>query len=92
MGSDNISINEYVTTDLTSNSCNYGFKIIGKHFSFNRIVNIWNSLADHIVNRNTIQSFYKKKKLDNYLVSVHQIEHFIPVNLTFSNSCRLLIF
>ena len=69
-GFDNININDYVTTDLTSSPRNYGFKIIGKrfrsneakHFFFNRIVNVWNSLPIQIVNSITIESF--KKKLD----------------------------
>ena len=53
-GFDNINMNYYVTTDLTSTTRNNGFKIIGKRlkaneakhffFFFNRIVNIWNSL------------------------------------------------
>ena len=32
LGFDNISINDYVTTDLTSTTCNHGFKIISKIF------------------------------------------------------------
>ena len=83
-GVDNININDYVTTDLTSTTHNNGFKIIGKrfrsneakHFSFNRIVNILNSLLSKTVNSITIKLF--KKKLDKHLASVHQIEYFIP--------------
>ena len=81
-GLDN-DIIDYVITDLTSTTHNNGFKIIGKrfrsnedkHFFFNRIVNIWNSLPAQIVNSNTIESF--KKKLDKHLASVHQIEYLV---------------
>ena len=74
-GFDNININEYVTTDLTSTTRNNGFKPIGKNFSFfNRIVNVWNSLPSQIVNSITIESI--EKKLDKHLASVHQIEYF----------------
>ena len=67
-------------TDLTSTTCNNSFKIIGKqfrsneakHFFFDRIINVWNSLPAHIVNIIAIESF--KKKLDKHLESVHQIE------------------
>ena len=85
LGLDNININYYVTTDLTSTTRNNGFKIISKQFRwneskhslFNRILNIWNFLPAQIVNSNTIESL--KTKLDKHLVSVHQIEYFIPV-------------
>ena len=95
-GFDNISINYYVTTDLTSTTRNNCFKIIGnrfrsnegKHFFFNKIVNIWNSLPAQIVNSITIESF---KKLDKHLASVHQINYFIPAYF-FLNSCRLHFF
>ena len=81
-GFDNININDYVTTDLTSIICNNGFKIIGKrfrsnevkHFFFNRIVNVWNSLPAQIINSNTIESL--EKKLDKHLALVHHIEYF----------------
>ena len=51
-GFDNINMNGYITTDLTSTTRNNGFKIIGKrfrsneakHFYSSRIVNVWNSL------------------------------------------------
>ena len=46
------NINDYVTANLTSNTCDNGSKIIGKrlrcneakYFFFNRTMNIWNSL------------------------------------------------
>ena len=64
---DNIYINDYVTMDFTSTIHNNGFKIIGKrfrsneakHFFFNKIVNIWNSLPAQIVNSNTIELIKK---------------------------------
>ena len=75
-----ILTNNYVTADLTSTTHNNVFNIIGKHFRlnevkhffYNRIVNIWNSLPTQIVNNYSIESF--KKKLDKHLASVHQIE------------------
>ena len=82
-GFDNININiNYVTTDLTSTTCNNGFKIIGKRFRsneaknffLNRIVNIWNSFPAQIVYSITFESF--KKKLDKHVASVHQTEYF----------------
>ena len=81
---ENINTNYYVTTDLTSTTRNNNYKIIGKrfrsneskHFLFNRIVNICNSLPAQIVNINTIESF--KKIFENHLATVHQIKHFIP--------------
>ena len=84
-GFDNININDYATTGLTSNTGNNGFKIIGKrfksngtkHFFFNKIVNIWNSLPAQIIDNSiTIETF--KKKLDEHLASVHQFEYSIP--------------
>ena len=77
---DNIYINDYLITDLTSTTRNNGFKIIGKgsrtnkakHFFFNRIVYIWASLPTQTVKSKTIESF-KRKKLDKNLASV-QIE------------------
>ena len=69
-------LNGYVTTDHTITTRNNGFKIIGKrfrsneakHFFFNRIVSIWNSLPAQIVNSKSIESF--KKNLDKNLTSV----------------------
>ena len=82
-GFDNNNTIDYITTGITSTTRNNGFKIIGKrfrsnevkNFSFNRIVNVWNSLPAQIVNSITIESY--KKKLDKHLASVHQIEYFI---------------
>ena len=66
--SDNISINNYLITDLTSTIRNNEFKIVGKQFwsneakrlSFNIIVNILSFLALQITNSNTIETFTKK--------------------------------
>ena len=66
-GLDNINTNDYVTANLTSTICNNGFMIIvkhfrskeAKHFFFNRIVNICNSLPAQKVNSYTIESFKK---------------------------------
>ena len=64
---DNININDYISTDFTSTTRNNDFKITGKrfrlneakHFFFNRIVNIWNSLPAQIINSITIEYFKK---------------------------------
>ena len=94
---DNININDYVTTDLISTTCNNGFKIIGKRFKlnevkhlfFNSIMNIWNFLPAQVVNSITIESF--KKKLDKHFASIHKIEYLICV-LTFICLFIYLIF
>ncbi len=61
-GFDNVSISDYLV-DRERSTRNNGFKIIGKifrseeskHFFFNRIVNVWNSLPAKVVNSNTIE-------------------------------------
>ena len=97
-GFDNISLNDYVTTDLTSTIRNNGFKIISKrfrsneskHFFFDRTVNIQNVLLSQAINNIAIESF--KKKLDKDLASVHHFEFslmsgFFLVAITLDNSC-----
>ena len=71
----NISINDYLTTDLTIITRSNGFMIMGKlfrsnevkQFFFNRVVNIWNYLSAQIVKSNTIETF--NNRLDKYLAS-----------------------
>ena len=83
-GFDNVNINDYLVVDRESNTRNNGFKIIGKsfrseeskHFFFNRIVNVWNSLPAHVVSCNTIESF--KNRLDKYLSNNPNITYFAP--------------
>ena len=83
-GFDNVNISDYLVVDRESNTRNNGFKIIGKsfrleeskHFFFNRIVNVWNSLPAHVVSCNTIESF--KNRLDKYLSNNPNITYFAP--------------
>ena len=99
-GFGSINVNDYVTTDLTSTTRNNGFKIIGKrfkssegkHFFFNRIVNIWNSLPTQIVNSNTIESFKKKTCWAFNICSLNWV-FYSCVNyfLRSSNSRRILL-
>ena len=85
-----IGINDYVTTDHTNTTRNNGFNIIvkrfrsneAKHFFFNRIVNIWNSLPTQIANNITIQSF-TRKKFDKHLAIVHQMQYFLLAYIVF---------
>ena len=80
-GFDNINISDYFDIDRERNTRNNGFKIIGKnfrseeskHFFFNRIVNVWNSLPPQVVNCNTIESF--KARLDKFLSSNPDIRY-----------------
>ncbi len=66
-----------------------GFKIIGKRFRsaeskdffFNRIVNVWNSLPEQVVNSNTIENV--KTRLDKYLISNPNINYFALDNFLF---------
>ena len=83
-GFDNVNISDYLTVDRERTTRNNGFKIIGrafrsneaKHFFFNRIVNVWNSLPAHIVSSNTIESF--KTKLDKYLTAKPNLTYYPP--------------
>ncbi len=62
-GFDNVNISDYLVVDRERSSRNNGFKITGKsfrseeskHFFFNRIVNVWNSLPAEVVNSKTIE-------------------------------------
>ena len=83
-GFDNVNINDYVVVDRTSTTRSNGFKINGKHFRseeakhffFNRIVNVWNSLPAHVVNSNTVATF--KTRLDKYLAANPHLSYFAP--------------
>ena len=77
-----ISINAYVTINLTSATRNKGFKIIGKrfrsneakHFFFYRIVYIWNFLPIQMkLFKNCLRIVLKlfKKKLEKHLAFIH---------------------
>ena len=81
-GFDNINVNDYFTLDRSNVTRNNGCKIVGKrfktneakHFFFNRVVNIWNSLPAHVVNSCTIETF--KNRLDKHLEINPHIAHF----------------
>ena len=83
-GFDNVNISDYLDIDRERNTRNNGFKIIGKnfrseeskHFFFNRIVNVWNSLPSQVVSCNTVESF--KGRLDKFLSSNPDIRYFAP--------------
>ena len=72
-GFDNINAEDYITFDrsitgkrFTSNEA--------KHFFFNRIVNVWNSLPANVVDSKTINTF--KNRLDKYLEANPQLKHY----------------
>ena len=83
-GFDNVNVNNYLIIDNTNTTRNNGYKITGKrfrsdeakHYFFNRIVNVWNSLPAHVVGSKTIEIF--KQKLDNHLALTPQITYFGP--------------
>ena len=65
-GFDNINLNDYGTTDLTSPTRSRSLVTVflsneAKHFFFNRIVNILNSLPAQLVNSDTIESLKKNR-------------------------------
>ena len=81
-GFDNISAENYFTLDRTNTRRRHDFKVVGKrfmsneakHFFFNRVVNIWNSLPSIVVESNTVTTF--KNRLDKYLESNPQIRYY----------------
>ena len=83
-GFDNVNIRDYLDVDRETNTRNNGFKDNGKnfrseeskHFFFNRVVNVWNSLPPQVVSCNTIESF--KTRLDKFLSSNPDIKYFAP--------------
>ena len=83
-GFDNVNIRDYLDIDRERCTRSNGFKIIGKnfrseeskHFFFNRIVNVWNSLPTQVVNCNTIERF--KTGLDKFMTTNPNLEYFAP--------------
>ena len=81
-GLDNINVNDYFTVDRSNATRNNGYKIIGKrfrtneskHFFFNRVVNVWNSLPAHVVDSGTIETF--KNRLDKFCEANPQLAYF----------------
>ena len=73
-GFDNINADDYFQVNRSNRTrSNNSFKIIGKrfssneakHFFFNRVVNVWNSLPSSVVDAETVAVF--KNRLDKYL-------------------------
>ena len=77
-----IDINKHFTVDKSNVTRNNGYKIIGKrfhtheakHFFFNRVVNVWNSLPRNITECVTVATF--KNRLDKYLASNPRLDMF----------------
>lgn len=82
-GLDNVNINDYLNVNRSNNTRTNGFKLTGKrfqsneakHYFFNRIVNVWNSLPAQVVNSESLAQF--KKKLDEHVKSGAQLTYFI---------------
>ena len=82
-GFDNVNAEDYVTVDRSSTTRRHNsFKIIGKrfssneakHFFFNRVVNVWNSLPSSVVDSITVAAF--KNKLDKHLDSNPELKYY----------------
>ena len=81
-GFDNVSANNYFSLDRSNRRRHHDFKIIGKrfssneskHFFFNRVVNVWNSLPSAVVDSNTLATF--KNRLDKYMTANPQIKYY----------------
>ena len=81
-GFDNIDAGNYFTLDQSNTRRRHDFKVIGKrflsieakHFFFNRVVNIWNSLPSIVVESETIATF--KNRLDKFLESNAEIKYY----------------
>ena len=84
-GIDNMDMEKYFTIDTSNITRNNGYKIVGKrfqtneakHFFFNRVVNVWNSLPSSVIDCSTTEIF--KKRLDVYLAGNPRLELFAPV-------------
>ena len=80
-----MDMEKYFTIDNSNITRNNGYKIAGKrfqtneakHFFFNRVVNIWNSLPSNIIGCYTTEIFIKH--LDGYLAANPLLELFVPV-------------
>jgi hypothetical protein len=82
-GFDNINAEDYFTIDHSNRTRKRNsFKILGKrflsneakHFFFNRVVNVWNSLPSNVVDSITVTTF--KNRLDKYLDSNPHIQYY----------------
>ena len=83
-GLDNVNIHDYLNVDERNITRSNGYKIFGKrfqseeakHYFFNRVVNVWNSLPAQVVNSNTLETF--KKRVDKHLATVPHLTYFGP--------------
>ena len=83
-GLDNVNIHDYVTVDERNVTRSNGYKITGRHFRseeakhyfFNRVVNVWNSLPAQVVNSNTLETF--KNRVDKHMATVPHLTYFGP--------------
>ena len=82
-GFDNIRAEDYFAIDQTNLTRRHNsFKVIGKrfssnkakHFFFNRVVNVWNSLPSDVVDSVTVETF--KNRLDKFLDSNPELRYF----------------
>ena len=82
-GFDNLNVENYFSLDRSNVTRRQNnFKIVGKrfnsneakHFFFNRVVNIWNSLPSSIVDSETVMTF--KNRLDKYLENNPQLRYY----------------
>ena len=81
-GFDNINAEHYFVLDRSNTRRRHDFKVIGKrflsneakHFFFNRVVNVWNSLPSTVVESNTVEIF--KNRLDKYLATNPEIKYY----------------
>ena len=82
-GFTNLNVDNYFSlarSNVTRRQNN--FKIVGKrfssneakHFFFNRVVNVWNSLPSSVVDSETVMTF--KNRLDKYLENNPQLRYY----------------
>ena len=83
-GLDNVNIHDYLNVDERNITRSNGYKIVGKHFRseeakhyfFNRVVNVWNSLPAQVVDSGTLETF--KNRVDKHLATVPHLTYFGP--------------
>ena len=82
-GFDNLNVDNYFSLDRSNVTRRQNnFKIAGKrfisneakHFFFNRVVNVWNSLPSSVVDCETVITF--KNRLDKYLENNPQLRYY----------------
>ena len=81
-GFDNMNAENYFTLDQSNTRRRHDLKVIGKrfssdeakHFFFNRVVNVWNSLPSIVIESNTVATF--KNRLDKYMESNPEMKYY----------------